>query len=49
MWVKDHIQVREAKKDKGVESYNWDELVQTGRVGKLTVAELDKYFKYHSL
>lgn len=49
MRVKDRIKAKEAKKDKGVEMYKWDELVQAGKVGKLTVAELDKYLKHHSL
>ena len=37
------------KKQKFVDDYNWASLLEQGKLGTLTVSELDKYIKHHSL
>jgi hypothetical protein len=46
---KDRCTKRQEKKEKDVESYDWTSLVQEGKVGKLTVQELNKYLGHHNL
>ena len=38
-----------AKKQKSVDDYDWASLLEQGRLGTLTVLELDKYIKHHPL
>jgi len=38
-----------AKKQKSVDDYDWASLLEQGKLGTLTVQELDKYIKHHSL
>ena len=38
-----------AKRSKNVTDYDWNTLLTDGAIGKLTVAELNKYLEHHNL
>lgn len=40
---------KDEKKNKTVQDYNWQQIIENGTLGKLTVPELDKYLNHHAL
>ena len=40
---------RQERKEKDADSYDWNDLVHNGKVGKLTVPELNKYLVHNDL
>ncbi len=49
MRVKERKSQAAIKRSKTVEDYDWHSLLSDGRIGKLTILELNKYLEHHKL